>query len=202
MGGSDSLHDACESREVAAIDISRSGSSPWWYAMLSKILALNRNASNCPVNPPMPSTSCENYESGNLSIGISAPVSNVGSAARAWPPRERLPFLLDNSDAAGGGQRAESVDRLSQILKRIMDVVVSAIVLFAAWPLMLAIALAIKLESPGRFIYRSPRVGKSGRKFICYKFRTMVAGSDRMKENLRRLNQRHGPFFKIAGDPR
>jgi lipopolysaccharide/colanic/teichoic acid biosynthesis glycosyltransferase len=83
-----------------------------------------------------------------------------------------------------------------------MDVVLSMIVLVLFCPLMVVIAIAIKLESPGRAIYRSRRVGKCGRKFDCYKFRTMVAGSDRLKENLRRLNQRRGPFFKIADDPR
>jgi lipopolysaccharide/colanic/teichoic acid biosynthesis glycosyltransferase len=64
------------------------------------------------------------------------------------------------------------------------------------------IAIAVKLESPGPVIYRSLRVGRYGRKFDCYKFRTMVAGSDAIKESLSRLNQRRGPFFKIADDPR
>ena len=67
---------------------------------------------------------------------------------------------------------------------------------------MVVIAIAVKLESPGPLIYRSLRVGKYGREFDCYKFRTMVAGSDALKESLNRLNQRRGPFFKIADDPR
>src|SRR5712672_4797755 len=83
-----------------------------------------------------------------------------------------------------------------------MVLALSLIVLVLVCPLMLVIAIAIKMESPGRAIYRSRRVGKCGRKFDCYKFRTMVACSDRLKENLRRLNQRRGPFFKIADDPR
>jgi lipopolysaccharide/colanic/teichoic acid biosynthesis glycosyltransferase len=99
-------------------------------------------------------------------------------------------------------QRAEWAVWLGLFLKRIMDVVLSTIVLVLFSPLLLVIAIAIKLESPGRVIYRSLRVGQCGSKFDCYKFRTMVAGSDRLKENLRRLNQRRGPFFKIADDPR
>lgn len=91
---------------------------------------------------------------------------------------------------------------LGLFLKRIMDPVLSAIGLLILWPLMLLIAIAVKLESPGHFIYRSFRVGKSGRTFDCYKFRTMVAGSDSQRENLRRFNQRKGPLFKIADDPR
>jgi lipopolysaccharide/colanic/teichoic acid biosynthesis glycosyltransferase len=91
---------------------------------------------------------------------------------------------------------------LGLFLKRIMDSVLSAIGLLLLWPLMLLIAMAVKLESPGAVIYRSLRVGKFGNTFDCYKFRTMLAGSDRLRENLRRLNQRNGPFFKIADDPR
>jgi lipopolysaccharide/colanic/teichoic acid biosynthesis glycosyltransferase len=67
---------------------------------------------------------------------------------------------------------------------------------------MVMIGIAVKLESHGPVIYRSLRLGKRGREFDCYKFRTMIAGSDGLKENLRRLNQRRGPFFKIANDPR
>jgi len=50
--------------------------------------------------------------------------------------------------------------------------------------------------------YRSKRMGRKGRPFVCYKFRTMVADADFLKEGLRHLNERHGPFFKISGDPR
>jgi lipopolysaccharide/colanic/teichoic acid biosynthesis glycosyltransferase len=112
----------------------------------------------------------------------------------------RWPLVKCSSKAGGGG--VESTTRLGLFLKKIMDVVLSTIVLVLLWPLMLFIAIAIKLESPGPVIYRSLRLGKGGRKFRCYKFRTMVAGSDKLKENLRRLNQRRGPFFKIANDPR
>lgn len=86
--------------------------------------------------------------------------------------------------------------------KRAVDVVLSLIGLVVVWPLMLAIALAIKLESPGSAFYRSLRVGKHGRTFVCYKFRTMIRGADKLKEDLSSLNERHGPFFKISDDPR
>lgn len=98
--------------------------------------------------------------------------------------------------------RVESLIWLGLFLKRIMDVILSAIALVLLCPLMLVIAIAIKLESSGPIIYRSLRAGERGREFDCYKFRTMVAGSDRLKKNLRGLNQRRGPFFKIADDPR
>jgi len=83
-----------------------------------------------------------------------------------------------------------------------MDVFVSSLALLFLWPLMFAIGIAIKLGSRGPAIYRSLRLGKCGREFDCYKFRTMIVGSDGLKEDLRELNQRRGPFFKIADDPR
>jgi lipopolysaccharide/colanic/teichoic acid biosynthesis glycosyltransferase len=108
-------------------------------------------------------------------------------------------FSSKGNDSA---PRVELVVRLGLLVKRIMDVVLSMIVLVPLWPLMLIIAIAIKLESPGCVIYPSLRLGEKGRKFACYKFRTMVPGADGLRDNLRRLNQRHGPFFKIAADPR
>ena len=87
-------------------------------------------------------------------------------------------------------------------IKRVVDLLMSFIGLVIFSPLMFAIALAVKLESPGPAIYRSLRVGKRGRTFPCYKFRTMIMGADELRDNLRPLNQRHGPFFKIADDPR
>src|SRR5208282_3999193 len=64
------------------------------------------------------------------------------------------------------------------------------------------IAIAIKLDSRGPALYCAPRVGKKGRKFTFYKFRTMVVDAEAQKERLRALNQRSGPFFKIQNDPR
>jgi exopolysaccharide biosynthesis polyprenyl glycosylphosphotransferase len=88
-------------------------------------------------------------------------------------------------------------------IKRAFDMASSAIALAGLSPLLVALAVAIKLDSPeGPILYRSIRVGKKGRRFTCYKFRTMVPNADALKENLRHLNQRQGPFFKIENDPR
>jgi exopolysaccharide biosynthesis polyprenyl glycosylphosphotransferase len=86
--------------------------------------------------------------------------------------------------------------------KRLLDITVAAVTLIFLSPLLIAIAIAIRHDSPGPVLYRSPRVGKKGRKFICYKFRTMVENADALKEGLRKRNERDGPFFKIADDPR
>jgi exopolysaccharide biosynthesis polyprenyl glycosylphosphotransferase len=87
-------------------------------------------------------------------------------------------------------------------VKRIADVVVAATGLVALSPLMLAIAVAIKVNSAGPVVYRAVRVGRKKRKFTCYKFRTMVPEADAAKEELRARNERDGAFFKISDDPR
>jgi lipopolysaccharide/colanic/teichoic acid biosynthesis glycosyltransferase len=67
---------------------------------------------------------------------------------------------------------------------------------------MAAVALLIRLDSPGPVFYSAARTGAKGRVFRCYKFRSMNSGADRMKETLRDRNQREGPIFKLKDDPR
>ncbi len=88
------------------------------------------------------------------------------------------------------------------LLKRAMDVVLATLALAMAAPLLFMVALAVRLDSSGPVLYRARRIGKKGRTFLCYKFRTMVADADRDKEILRERNERRGPTFKIANDPR
>lgn len=98
--------------------------------------------------------------------------------------------------------QGEAVPSFGRLVKRVLDLVISSAALLVLWPLMLLIAIAVKLESRGRAIYASIRVGKNGVPFICYKFRTMVSGANLLRKRLHHLNQRRGPFFKIANDPR
>ena len=97
---------------------------------------------------------------------------------------------------------AEHLPAAGLVLKRVVDVLGAGLVLTALSPLLAVIAGLIKLDSRGSVFYRAPRVGKKGRLFRCYKFRTMVSNADDLKHHLRRDNQRSGPFFKIVGDPR
>jgi len=87
-------------------------------------------------------------------------------------------------------------------VKRLVDVVGASLALVFLSPLLAAISLLIKLDSPGPVFYRALRAGRKGRPFRCRKFRTMVSDADSLKERLRKKNQRTGPFFKIANDPR
>jgi exopolysaccharide biosynthesis polyprenyl glycosylphosphotransferase len=87
-------------------------------------------------------------------------------------------------------------------VKRVLDRVVSCAALIFLAPCLLLLGFLIKLDSAGPALYAALRVGRKGKLFRCYKFRTMVADADTLKESLRGRNQRQGPFFKIVGDPR
>ena len=87
-------------------------------------------------------------------------------------------------------------------LKRLLDVAGAAAALALASPLMAIVALLIRLDSPGPIVYSAERTGAKGRRFRCYKFRSMVSNAEHLKEDLRARNQREGPIFKIDDDPR
>jgi exopolysaccharide biosynthesis polyprenyl glycosylphosphotransferase len=90
-----------------------------------------------------------------------------------------------------------------QFLKRLMDVVVSAVLLLLLAPVFAVIAAAIKLSTPDLPVfYRWRVVGYRGRKFTGYKFTTMDADADERKASLSHLNEMTGPVFKIKADPR
>jgi exopolysaccharide biosynthesis polyprenyl glycosylphosphotransferase len=86
--------------------------------------------------------------------------------------------------------------------KRVIDVVAAVIGLVILLPLYPVIALAIKLSSHGPVLYRSTRLGKNGRSFVFYKFRSMVVDAHASQRLLRHLNEADGPVFKLSNDPR
>jgi exopolysaccharide biosynthesis polyprenyl glycosylphosphotransferase len=92
--------------------------------------------------------------------------------------------------------------RAQAAAKRACDVLVAGLGLLALAPLLLAVALAIKLGSPGPVVFRQERIGLRGRPFTLLKFRTMVAGADRLLAGLREQNEADGPLFKLRHDPR
>jgi len=96
----------------------------------------------------------------------------------------------------------EPLPSAALFLKRVLDVAGAALGLALASPLMALIAVLIRLDSPGPVVYSAERVGAKGRRFRCFKFRSMVTDADRLKEKLRDRNQRQGPIFKIDDDPR
>ena len=87
-------------------------------------------------------------------------------------------------------------------LKRTFDLVLATIGLIVLTPILLAIAIAVKLSSPGPAIYRSIRPGMAGKPFYCFKFRTMREHADQIQADLEPLNEKSGALFKIRHDPR
>ena len=92
--------------------------------------------------------------------------------------------------------------RIDFFMKRTIDLVVSVLVLLLSLPLLLLAALVIKVTDPGPVFFKQVRVGKDGRLFTLYKFRTMVVDAERRMAALARDNERNGPLFKMQGDPR
>jgi exopolysaccharide biosynthesis polyprenyl glycosylphosphotransferase len=90
----------------------------------------------------------------------------------------------------------------SRIAKRALDVLGSALGLVLLSPLLLLLALAVKLTSRGPIVFVQQRCGLSGRPFRFYKLRTMVQDADHRKRDLEHLNEMRGPIFKIRRDPR
>jgi lipopolysaccharide/colanic/teichoic acid biosynthesis glycosyltransferase len=86
--------------------------------------------------------------------------------------------------------------------KRGFDVCVSALLLVLLAPLFVALAVGVKLTSHGPVFYRWEAVGRGGRPFTGYKFRSMHQNADQLKNQLEPLNEMCGPVFKLTNDPR
>jgi len=99
------------------------------------------------------------------------------------------------------GQKRQ-ISMQGRVLKRAVDLAVSATLLAGLAPLLAAIALAVKLSSPGPVIFRQTRVGLHGRKFVLYKFRTMVDRSEAILPALAARTIMRGPIYKSVADPR
>jgi len=88
------------------------------------------------------------------------------------------------------------------LLKRTIDVLCSLVGLIILSPILLVVAILIRLESKGNSIFSQERVGKDGKKFKMYKFRSMVANAEELKDKLCDKNEMCGPMFKMKEDPR
>jgi len=115
-------------------------------------------------------------------VARSRPVDFDGLPMVAYDGRPRLP-----------GQ---------ELSKRVMDVIVTSLGLIVISPILLAIAIAIKVSSDGPVFFAQERVGLNGRAFKMYKFRSMVVNAEELKAKLTHLNEMSGPVFKITNDPR
>ena len=86
--------------------------------------------------------------------------------------------------------------------KRVTDIFLSAIGLILLSPILLIVAIAIKIDSKGPIIFKQDRVGKDGKIFSMYKFRSMIVNAEELKAKLETKNEMSGPMFKMKNDPR
>ncbi|MGI8559072.1 MAG: sugar transferase [Solirubrobacteraceae bacterium] len=127
-----------------------------------------------------------------LKVSVVPSLLEVVGSAVVFEDVDGLPVL---------GIRQFGLSRSSAIVKRAFDLAVSAVVLVLFSPLLLAIAVAVRLSSDGPACFRQQRVGRDGELFDLIKFRTMHESSHELREQLREQNETEG-LFKMAEDPR
>ncbi|MBI5303379.1 MAG: undecaprenyl-phosphate glucose phosphotransferase [Chloroflexi bacterium] len=139
-------------------------------------------------------------------IAIMELCQRVGVTTKVVPDLFQLSLSRVAIDDVGGvpliNVREPSLGAVDSVVKRVMDLCLGGIFFLCAVPVMLAIALSIKLDSRGPIIFAQKRVGRGGRPFTTYKFRSMRLGAEEELAQLNRLNEADGPLFKIRNDPR
>jgi exopolysaccharide biosynthesis polyprenyl glycosylphosphotransferase len=98
--------------------------------------------------------------------------------------------------------RPFGLSRSSRMVKRGFDLMAGSIALLSVAPIIAAIAIAIRLDSRGPILFRQVRVGRDGREFSIFKFRSMVVDADAQKDHLRAMSEVGAGMFKITNDPR
>lgn len=139
-------------------------------------------------------------------LGIMSQCERLRVGVKIVPDLFQMSLSQVDIDDLGGipliGTKTVSIKGWNLALKRAIDVVFSSLFLVLLSPLMLLIAMLIKLDSPGPAIFKQTRIGRGGRPFTVYKFRSMHVGAELEREAVASLNEASGPLFKIRDDPR
>ena len=93
-------------------------------------------------------------------------------------------------------------DKTQYYMKRAFDTLVALGLLPLVFPVMVMVAIAIRLESKGNVVFKQTRIGRYGKPFTCYKFRSMFTNAEEIKAQLMSKNESDGPVFKMKQDPR
>jgi exopolysaccharide biosynthesis polyprenyl glycosylphosphotransferase len=131
--------------------------------------------------------------SAGVHVQVSAGLSGISARRLRAMPVGHEPFLYIEPLSLG---------RPQMMAKRALDLFASAVVIVLSLPLMVVAAIAIKLEDGGPILFSQQRVGLNGRLITVYKLRTMVVDAESRLEQLMAHNERTGPLFKVARDPR
>ena len=132
-------------------------------------------------------------EGSGISLALASRMTDVAGPRIHWRPIEGLPLMSVEMPRYSGVRFAA---------KRAFDLVASVIGLLILSPLMLLIALIIRLDSPGPVFFRQTRVGVNESFFQMVKFRSMVVDAEERLADLQDLNEGHGALFKLRDDPR
>ena len=124
---------------------------------------------------------------------LASSLTNVAGPRIHWRPVEGLPLMHVDVPRYNGARHA---------FKRLMDLIVAAVALVLLSPLLLALAIVVKLDSPGPVLFRQERAGKAGKPFKMIKFRSMVTGAEAALAGLETQNIGAGVLFKMRDDPR
>jgi len=124
---------------------------------------------------------------------LSSRLTDVAGPRIHFRPVAGLPLIQVEIPQFDGGKHA---------LKRGFDLIAASLGLIAIAPLLIGIAIAIKLDVPGPILYRQERIGRDGRTFKLLKFRSMVPDADQVRAELLERNEAAGLLFKLKDDPR
>ena len=128
-----------------------------------------------------------------LHVQISTGLARIGhQRMRPSPLSHQLLFYVERP----------KLSPWQHVLKRTIDVVVASVASVVAAPVLVAAAIAIKLDDGGSITYRQERIGRDGRGFRSIKLRTMIPNASSQLAELVALNERNGPLFKLGHDPR
>lgn len=130
----------------------------------------------------------------------------LGASFKLVPDLYELSLSRIDMEAIEGipliGIKQVSLNAPQQFITRVVDVLISLIIMIVGAPFWLCICLAIRLNSPGKPIYKQTRIGLNGRPFKVYKFRSMYQNADQLLAKLWMQNEAQGPLFKMKDDPR
>jgi exopolysaccharide biosynthesis polyprenyl glycosylphosphotransferase len=124
---------------------------------------------------------------------LAATLTNVAGPRIHWRPVEGLPLMHVDIPQYSGAKH---------VLKRVVDVAMAFGALLALLPLLLVLAIIVRLDSPGPVLFRQDRVGKDGHPFGMFKFRSMVVDAEARLAALDQRNEGAGVLFKLRDDPR
>jgi exopolysaccharide biosynthesis polyprenyl glycosylphosphotransferase len=132
-------------------------------------------------------------EETSTGLVLATGMTNVAGPRIHFRPVEGLPLMHVELPQFSG---------IKHLLKRMLDIVLAATALLLLLPLLAGITLWVHRDSAGPVLFRQQRIGRGGRTFWMYKFRSMVQTAEQDLEALRELNEGSGPMFKLRHDPR